>query len=109
MSRKEQLLKVAAEQMHDACSPGMREASRATLAFDAGYLALLASISQDVASAVADHPCPRLAEAGARALDLREEDVNIAVTLARTRYSLERPFSTAVVMDWARRVLAKAE
>lgn len=86
-------------------------ADSASLAFQAGYFALLSALKGDEQVAFSDHPNPDAALLGAKRLSLSQDDQNLAELGTRMYYQpadLSRIVSLDEWIGWAMRVRAVA-
>lgn len=109
-SRDAVLEKLSRTHLADALQAPSANAGATGAAFQAGYFALMSSLSADEVGAFMDHPNVEAAVLGAHRLQLTTDDLAIAREGAVNYYSPEAQSDHDVrrQVEWARRVRAAA-
>lgn len=109
-SRDAVLEKLSRTHLADALQASCADAGAAGAAFQAGYFALMASLSPDEVGSFMDHPNVEAAVLGAQRLQLTPDDLDIAQEDAANYYSPAARSDDDVrrQVEWARRVRAAA-
>ena len=109
-SRNDVLEQLSRSHLVHAQEASSASAGAANAAFQAGYCALMASLSPDEVSSFADHPNATAAVMGAQRLHLVVDDLDMARDGASDYYSPAARSDREVKLqvDWARRARAAA-
>ncbi len=109
-SRDNVLEELSRSHLVDALQASSADAGAANAAFQAGYFALISSLSQDEVGSYQDHPNVEAAILGARRLGLTPDDLEMAGKDAADYYSpaarSDQDFRRQ--LEWARRARVAA-
>jgi len=108
--RDDVLEQLSRSHLADAVQASSADACAANAAFQAGYFALMASLSPDEVGSFDDHPNTEAAALGAQRLQLSSDDVDAAREGAADYYSPAARADRRVqrLLEWAGRVRAAA-
>lgn len=107
LTRRDALRRTSNDYLKDV--QGLSARGAIVLAYQSGYVALLAALPDDIAAGVVGHPNAAAAAEGARLLGLSEADVHFAHRVARDYYELDLTEHTkpAECIEWAIRVRSR--